>query len=86
MKKFWTGYTAEPCLERLLALPCRLELRHRLLAARRITAICSALRETRGDRPKPWRALRRLRVQHDAADGAPVFVQDLVVVFQLAAA
>jgi len=45
-----------------------------------------ALRETRGDRPEPRLVLRRLRVQHDAADGVPVFVQDLVVVFQLAAA
>jgi hypothetical protein len=43
------------------ALLCCLELRHRLLAARRVAAICGALRETRGDRPEPRLALRRLR-------------------------
>ena len=58
--------------------PARLELFHRLLAARGITAILRTLRP-RGDRPEPRHALRRLCCEDDAADMLSAFEHVVIV-------
>ena len=54
--------------------------------SRGIAAVMRVLRHARGDRPEPGRLARRGVGPHDAADCLSVFVEDLVVVFELAAA
>ena len=60
------------------AQPPRLEIRHRLLAARSVTLIMDrGFRFTRRYRPEPRLIFARLGMQHDAAD---VLVADEYVV------
>jgi hypothetical protein len=68
-----------------LALPCRFEIRHYRLTARRVGSVLGALRDARRDRPKPSR-LSRCRVRpHDPAD-VPITVEHVVVVVRPCAA
>jgi hypothetical protein len=50
------------------AQPPLLGIRHRLFTARRVTAVCRALWDTRRDRPKPWPTFGALQVQHTSTD------------------
>ena len=59
--------------------PRRLEIRHRLLAARRIASIMRVLRHPRRDRPEPAAIFRRGVGPQDAPD-VPVAVEHVVVV------